>query len=155
MCLLLLFLVTGCVLQWRNSTQNHLLLIIICITSPLTYLTPFQVCSATLSHCGLLRVSSPCRLLAAVLLSNARSLVAQRQWSYTADTDLQCVPQQKYCTSGITTAIDRSMSRTVYQNVISVEQEEGLGARVRRSIGRPEVYYISYYLHSDKHGILH
>ena len=90
-------------------------------------------------------MSGPCRLLTAVLISNARPLVADLQW----------VPQQKYCTSGITTATDRSMSRTVYQNVLSVEQEEGVGARVRRSIGRPEVYYSDYYLHSEEHGILH
>lgn len=32
-----------------------------------------------------------------------------------------------------------SMSRTVIKNVLSVEQSEGVGAKVRRSIGRPEV----------------
>ena len=32
-----------------------------------------------------------------------------------------------------------SNSRTVTQTVLSVEQDEGLGARVRRSVGRSEV----------------
>ena len=33
----------------------------------------------------------------------------------------------------------RTMSREVIRKVLSVEQDEGVGARVRRSIGRPEV----------------
>ena len=31
------------------------------------------------------------------------------------------------------------MSRTVVKSVLSLEQEEGVGARVRRSVGRKEV----------------
>ena len=34
-----------------------------------------------------------------------------------------------------------SKSRVVAKKILSVEQSEGVGARVRRSVGRPEVYY--------------
>ena len=34
-----------------------------------------------------------------------------------------------------------TMSRTIQKSVLSKWQDEGVGARVRRSVGRPEVYY--------------
>ena len=34
-----------------------------------------------------------------------------------------------------------SKSRVIAKKILSVEQSEGVGARVRRSVGRPEVYY--------------
>lgn len=37
------------------------------------------------------------------------------------------------------------MSKTVIKNVESKEQAEGAGARVRRSVGRPEVHFIRFY----------
>ena len=36
-----------------------------------------------------------------------------------------------------------NMSRTLTKAVTSVWQDEGVGARVRRSVGRPEVSYFS------------
>ena len=33
-----------------------------------------------------------------------------------------------------------SKSRVVAKKILSVEQSEGVGARVRRSVGRPEVF---------------
>ena len=36
-------------------------------------------------------------------------------------------------------SVNTTMSRTVTKAVLSVEQDEGVGARVRRSIGRKEV----------------
>lgn len=33
-------------------------------------------------------------------------------------------------------------AKTVLKAVLSVEQDEGVGARVRRSVGRPEVRHI-------------
>ena len=38
---------------------------------------------------------------------------------------------------------NHTMSRTVVKSVLSVEQDEGLGARVRRSVGRAEVGHVS------------
>lgn len=35
-------------------------------------------------------------------------------------------------------------ARRIVKKVLSVEQAEGVGARVRRSVGRPEVIYIKF-----------
>lgn len=41
-------------------------------------------------------------------------------------------------------------SRSVIQSVLSVEQSEGVGARVRRSIGRPELRSLDPFLMLDE-----
>ncbi|RKP15061.1 pirin-like protein-like protein [Piptocephalis cylindrospora] len=46
-----------------------------------------------------------------------------------------------------------STSRTVVQSVLSVEQDEGVGARVRRSIGRPELRSCDPFLMLDEFDI--
>lgn len=38
-----------------------------------------------------------------------------------------------------TTNSTHSMARRIIKKILSVEQAEGVGARVRRSVGRPEV----------------
>ena len=37
---------------------------------------------------------------------------------------------------------DIAMSRRIVKKILSVEQAEGVGARVRRSVGRPEVDFL-------------
>jgi hypothetical protein len=54
-------------------------------------------------------------------------------------TFLEPEQSDNYTTKANKTATLAKMSRTVIKSVLSKWQDEGAGARVRRSIGRPEV----------------
>jgi hypothetical protein len=84
------------------------------------------------------RTSAKALLRAAVLFSSVNTFLASGLLDKEAD---HCSAQeQSYCTArGQGSSSIANMSRTVDQKVLSVEQDEGMGARVRRSIGRREV----------------
>ena len=55
------------------------------------------------------------------------------------------LPTNHFCWIG-TRPVSIMKSKTVQKAVLSVEQDEGVGARVRRSVGRPEVLLYLYLL---------
>lgn len=52
-----------------------------------------------------------------------------------------------------TSAVTRMVARDVKKLVVAVEQSEGVGARVRRSIGRPELPNLDPFLLLDEFNV--
>ena len=69
---------------------------------------------------------------------------AESSQKLTSSQDFESVKQFKFGTNSSNTITRGTMSKSrhVIQSVLSREQSEGVGARVRRSVGRQEVKYI-------------
>ena len=72
--------------------------------------------------------------LALILLT---FVVSARQNGKDVCDFLNIVISETVCS--VPTLPEKTMSRKVISSLLSIEQDEGVGARVRRSIGRPEV----------------
>ena len=56
-----------------------------------------------------------------------------------AEEDLAIYQQSDQWQFGTTDTMSK-VARAIVKKILSIEQAEGVGARVRRSVGRPEVY---------------